>query len=118
MLPVSKIIDGLSQCYGTEQYWKNKILNFQYTDGVKFLWESCDAYWLLIAISSYKRKEPFQVWELNVKEEKGNKSAVLTMKEDSDKPSLVKQEIEYTDFPLDSIRLYLIDGILLLTTEY
>ena len=115
MLSYKEIKDGLSQCIGTERYWKNHLLCFNYTDGVKFLHESCEAYWLLIAISSYHRKEPFQLWELTVNEDK---SATLTMKEDSDKPNIVEQHIAFTDFPLESISLYLIDGILLLPSEY
>lgn len=115
MLSVPQIKSGLAQCIGTEQYWKNDLLSFRYTDGVKFLHESCEAYWLLIAIASYRRKEPFQLWELKVNQ---NKSATLTMKEDTNEPILVKQEIPFTDFPLDDITLYLIDGILLLPSEY
>ena len=114
MLTKQQILNELSQFYGTEQWWKNGILNFTYTDGVKFIHESCEAYWLLIAISSYRRTEPFQVWELKV----NNNNAVLTMKEDSDEPEKVRQEIEFTDFPLDEITFYLIDNVLLLPSEY
>jgi hypothetical protein len=115
MLSVARIKAGLAQCIGTENYWKSNLLSFQYTDGIKFLHESCEAYWLLIAIASHKRKEPFQLWELKVNKDH---SAILTMKEDSEQPDLVKQEIGFTDFPLDEIKLYLIDGVLLLPSEY
>jgi hypothetical protein len=73
------------------------------------------AYWLIDAIASYRRKEPFQVWSLEVAEDK---TAVLQMKEDSDKPSLVRQEIPFTDFPLRKIEFFLIDGVLILPSEY
>ena len=43
---------------------------------------------------------------------------MATMQEDSDQPVLVRQEIEYSDFPLDKIELWLIDGVLLLKSEY
>ena len=115
MLTRQQILNGMAQCHCTENYWKNDLLTFKYTDGVKFLWISCEAYWLLTAISSYGRKEPFQVWELEVNEDK---SALLTMQEDTGEPYLVRQEIEYTDFPLTETKLYLIDGILLLPSEY
>jgi len=106
---------ALAQCYGTEGYYKNTgVLSFMYTDGVKMMWEMCEAYWLLIAISSYRRKEEFQVWTLKVEDN----TAVLTMKEDSDRPDLVSQKIPYTDFPLSEITMFLIDGVLILTTEY
>lgn len=99
---------------GTENYWQH-WLGFNYTDGVKYLVEQGKAYWLLDAIFSYRRKEPFQVWEVKVNEDK---SAVLTMREDTYEPIKVKQEIEYTDFPLAEIKLYLIDNVLLLPSEY
>ncbi len=110
-----EIQKGLAQCYCSEMYYKNKVLKFQYTEGIHYLWNSCDSYWLLITISSHNRKEPFQVWEL---QKFDDNSALLTMKEDSGLPNIVEQKIPYTDFPLDSIKLYLIDGILLLPSEY
>ncbi|MCA9398961.1 MAG: hypothetical protein KC618_04365 [Candidatus Omnitrophica bacterium] len=104
----------LNQFIGTEHYYRH-LLGFNYTDGVKFMAERGKAYWLIDAIASYKRREPFQVWTLKVNDDK---SAVLEMREDSDKPALIKQEIPFTDFPLKFIELFLIDGVLLLTSEY
>jgi hypothetical protein len=114
MLDAVKLQNRLSQCIGTTQYFLHWTKTLKFTDGVKFLADNAGAYWLIDAIASYGRKEPFQLWELKVNDSK----AVLTMKEDTGEPVLVKQEITYTDFPLDEITLYLIDGILLLTSEY
>lgn len=107
----------LRQFTGTENYWRH-WLGFNYTDGVKYLAEKGEAYWLLDAIGSYQpkvRNIPFQLWTLKVKEDK---SAVLEMREDSGQPVKIRQEIPFTDFPLEEIKLYLIDGILLLPSEY
>ena len=104
----------LCQFTGTEHYYKH-WLGINYTDGVKFMAERGKAYWLIDAIASYRRKEPFQVWTLEVAEDK---TAVLRMREDTDKPALVKQEIPFTDFPLRKIEFYLIDGVLILPSEY
>ena len=53
----------------------------------------------------------FQLWELKVKDGTG----VVTCKADSDKKPVVTQKIEFTDFPLDSIEIFVemgsIDGI-------
>jgi hypothetical protein len=116
MLNKADLQNGLSQCIGTTQYFIHWSRTLKYTDGIKFLADNAGggSYWLIDVIASYNRKEPFQLWELKVKDTK----AVLTMKEDRGEPTLVKQEITYTDFPLDEITLYLIDGILLLTSEY
>jgi len=113
MMTKENLQTGLAHCIGTEGYTKH-WLGLMYTDGIKYLVENADCYWLIDAIASYRKKQPFQLWELKVKDGK----AVLTMKEDTNTPVLVKQEIPYTDFPLDEIKLYLIDGILLLTSEY
>jgi len=103
----------LDQFTGTENYWRH-WLGLKFTDGVKYLADKAGAHWLLDAIFSYHRPEPFQVWTLKVKDSQ----AVLTMQEDTGQPEKVKQEIEFTDFPLESIKFYLIDKVLLLPSEY
>lgn len=105
----------LDQFTGTEQYYPHGLTQLVFTDGVKYMAEAGGAFWLIDVVASYKRKEPFQIWELKVNPDK---SCVVTMKEDTDKPILVKQKILHTDFPLDEIKLYAIDGVLLLPSEY
>ncbi len=105
---------------GTENYYHHIIGNFNYTDGVKYLAETAKCYWLLDLVGSYQLdqkigKIPFQLWELKVNKDG---SAIATMKEDSDLPIIVNQQIPYTDFPLDRIKLYFIDNTLLLPSEY
>ena len=105
----------LSQFIGTENYYRHWTGHGVYTDGVKYLAEKAGAYWLIDAVLSYRRREPFQLWTL--KKDDDN-TAVLTMQEDSGEPTKVSQEIPFTDFPLDQIKLYLIDGVILLPSEY
>ena len=102
-------------CCTEKYYFMPTAPWMKYTDGVKYLATNADAYWLLTAIASYQRKEPFQVWRLEVNEDK---TAVLTMREDTGEPVLVEQEIKYTDFPLKEIKLWLINGVLILPSEY
>ena len=123
------IQDALAQCYCTEGYKYNAMFgkNFVYTDGAETLFKMADAYWLMQAIFSYRRKEDFQVWKL--KRVEGNKF-VLTMQEDSGLPNVVEQEIPHSDFPLDEIELWAINDhncngewgevhvVLMLKTEY
>lgn len=106
----------LAQFCGSENYYKHYLNKFVYTDGIRFLAEICEANWLVDAIASYGRNEAFQVWELTVDQE--SKSAVLTMKEDRDAPILVKQEIPYTDFPLEYQKVWIVGNIMMLTSEY
>lgn len=111
------LLSSLANFTGTMQYFRH-WMKFNYTDGVKFLAETGNCFWLLDAIGSYQYKVkniPFQVWTLKVSEDK---TAVLEMREDSNTPVIIKQEIPYTDFPLKEITLFYIDGVLLLTSEY
>lgn len=110
----------LSQFCGTENWtrWSPLFPSFTLTDGAKYLANKAEAYWLMDAIASHQtnskvRKEGFQLWVLKVANGKG----VLTCQADSDKPALVKQEI-FTDFPLNEIKLYFIDGVIMLPSEY
>ena len=100
----------IATAYGSDApYIKHSLnRNLVFTDTINQIRQAADAFWLVDAIASYRRKEVFQVWELKVDLEK--KKAVLTMKEDSDTPELVRQEISHTDFPLDYIKFYVEEG--------
>ena len=108
------IKQDLENFTGTEHYYKHWISKTVYTDGVKYIADKAGAYWLIDAILSYHRTEPFQIWKL----EKTGTKAVLTMQEDSNTSILVKQEIGFTDFPLDEIKFYLQNNVLMLPNEY
>lgn len=100
---------------GTEQY--HKYYKCFLTDGVKAMADKAGAFWLLDIIMSYQVKhgdKPFQVWTLKVKDMVG----LVTMQEDTGEPALVKQKIEYTDFPEGEFKLYCIDRVILLPSEY
>lgn len=107
---------------GSEEIYRH-FLGICYTQGVKYLANKAQAYWLLDAIASHQTKQllsqpalrDFQLWQLTVS---SDKSAVLICQEDSDTEPVVKQEIEYTDFPLGFVKLYLIQKVLLLPSEY
>ncbi len=130
---------NLQQFCGSEQYYKH-WLGILYTDGIKYLAENAQCFWLLDAIASHqprvRRKHSlteFQLWFLHV----GNKhefikprslrggtpspnAAVLTCWEDSPTPEtkpVIIQQIPFTDFPLPEIKLYLQDKVLLLPEE-
>ena len=107
---------------GTENIYQHS-LGICYTDGVKYLATKGEAFWLLDAIASHQTQQilsqpelqEFQIWELTVAEDK---SAVLTCRADTNTEPVVRQEIEYTDFPLKSLKLYLEEKVLLLPSEY
>lgn len=115
-----EILDIINQAHGSDAYHKfSPFPGFPVaTDGVVALAEAAGCFWLLDIIGSYqtdKRLDPgFQVWKLEVNRE--NSSAVARGFNDTE--LIITQEIPYTDFPLDEVKLYLMDGIILLPSEY
>lgn len=108
--------DALRHFTGTMAYtrWSPLFPNICLTDGTKYIADNGGnggAYWLMDAIASYQpellqneQTRYFQLWTLKVDLEKS--SAVLTCQQDSDEEPEVTQEIEYTDFDLPEINLY------------
>jgi hypothetical protein len=126
-ITAAELESGLTQFYGTESYHKFSILfkNLVLTDGTKYLAEKADALWLMDIIGSYQPKclkdpmlRDFQLWTLKVEESK----AVVTCERDNNNVAF-KQNIPYTNFPLNSIKLYVMPlsattYVIMLPTEY
>jgi hypothetical protein len=118
------IREELKMFRGTEEYHKHLFPGKSpiiLTDGCKYIRDVCKAYWLFDAILSYQcnkilRDIKFQVWEL--KRLKIDLSWQLTCREDTGKKPLIRQSIEFSDFPLDYIKIWVIDKIALLPSEY
>jgi len=113
---------NLDQFIGTENYYKHST-GVEYTDGIKYLADKTNCYWFIDIIASYQqqyRDLPFQIWTLQLYEA-GRVNlfdAFVTMKEDSNKPVRVSQNIVHTDFPLKKIEVYCINGVILLKSEH
>lgn len=109
---------GSSQFF---QHWLSRA--YIYTEGVQYL-DANGAGWLIDAVFSHQtnrkvRACDFQVWKLDVNEDS---TCVLTCEDDNGNV-LVKQEIEYTDFPMRSFKLWCLhnelNGLtLMLPSEY
>lgn len=116
---VSELETNLEQFCGTEQYYKCDLFsNLNVTDGVQYLREKANCYWLTDIISSYSRElrnHSFQVWTLKLNKT-GNGAKVECT--DGNGKRLIVQRISYTDFPLKEIELYCSDGVILLPSEY
>lgn len=112
----------LNQFTGTLNYYRHWTSRFVYTDGVSYLANKGQAHWLLDAIASHQTRKllsdpmlkEIQFWTLEVHQDK---SAVLRCLRSTDNVALT-QKIGFTDFPLNSIKLYLTQGVLMLPSEY
>ncbi|TDE08717.1 hypothetical protein E0F88_32225 [Dyadobacter psychrotolerans] len=111
----------LAEFTGTEQWYRHPIVKSTlYTDGIKYVAETAGAYWLIDEIAFQQthplvKNEEFQVWTLNVDLEQSK--AVLTCDDGNDRIIYTKQ-ISYTDFPLEEIKIYVTDNVILLPSEY
>ena len=116
----------LSGFTGTESYYRNSFTAMQHTDGIQYLAQNAQCFWLIDAIGSYYRTHikpneelnSFCIWELTID---GTK-ATLVCKADSDTEPVITQEIEYTDFAeqcdINPLKLYQKYGVLLLPSEH
>jgi len=115
-----EILEILNNAHSSEAY--HKYSSFEHypvvTDGVIAIAEAAGCYWLLDIIGSYQtdeRLDPnFQVWKLAVNQD--DKTAVVNGYNDA--TLIITQDIAFTDFPLDELKLFLMDGIILLPSEY
>jgi hypothetical protein len=126
---------ALAHFTGSTRVYRHCLRFLHYTEGVDYLAEQAQAFWLIDAIASYQpqlKKDPmlaeFQVWLLLRPGQEdipwiaveGN-GAVLTCWPDTpteDAPPAVRQDIPLSDFPLTDIRLYVSNGTLYLPSEH
>lgn len=110
-----EILELLPGFYGTTQYYKYYSLFL--TDGVQFLAEAGRCYWLIDILWSIQRKmadHGLVICTLKVNE---NRSAQFIAIGDGD-AVVHEQAIAYTDFPLDEIKLYVANDVVMLPSEY
>ena len=107
---------------GSENWYRHSLFSkFLYTDGVQYVAEQGEAYWLLDKIFICQhcvqslRDEPFIVWDF-ILDEQGNGATLLCT--DGNDTKLYSERILYTDFPLKKIRFYFQNDVLHLPSEY
>jgi len=120
---------ALDQFSGTEGYHRLSPLHGRLvaTDGVKYLCEQAECYWLLDAIASWQHKalrdpklREMQFWTLQVNDDR---TAILTVARDAGDIAF-HQDIEFTDFPLPEVKIWVGPGgpsdtfVAMLPSEY
>lgn len=112
----------LSQFTGSETFYRHGLMrNVVYTEGVQYLAERASAYWLIDKVATLQmepkvRAEAFQAWKLDVT------GSTATLACDDGNGNIVYSErIDYTDFPLDTVSLWAVQGehrTIMLPSEY
>jgi len=115
MKTAAEINDGLAQCYGTEAYHRVSALHGRLviTDGVLWLAEASECFWLIDIIASYQplcmkdaMLRDIQFWTLTVADDKTAK--IICERASGD--VVIAQKIPFTDFPLSEIKIFVQAG--------
>lgn len=107
------------QCIAAEAYYRHPLFKRTFTSGVKEAADQLSCYWFIDLVLSHQLRaavsnQPFQVWKLE--RVKGNRfKATCT---DGNDNYITHQNIPFSDFEDDTFTLWLVDGILLLPSEY
>ena len=122
---VSEIKKGLQHFSGTEKLYKIPLTGTRFTDGINYLAEVAECFWLFTDTSiigkSLMQKSYFISIDFKRLSEEERKlldcEATITYG-DGNGNVLERHKYKETDFPLDELRLYFIDNTLLLPSEY
>ena len=110
----------LAQFIGTTGYYRISRRHLL-TDGTKYLAEEAECFWMMDAIASHLSEIGTKDWFVVVQVKVTDGRAVMAYQDGNDKEH-ARQEIPYTDFPMDSITLYACwdqeNWVIMLPSEY
>jgi hypothetical protein len=110
----------LNQFIGTEKYYRISRRHLL-TDGTKYLAEEAECFWMMDAIASHLCEIGTEDWFVSVRVQVTAGRAVMIYEDGNDREH-ARQEIPYTDFPLNSIALYACwdqeNWVIMLPSEY
>lgn len=120
----SELLSELRGFSGGGGYTKTGFPPVLITDGVEYLCEKAQSWWLVDAIASHQTSrrvaaQEFQVWHLKL----NGSGGALLYADNGDGKKIASQQIPYTDFPLPAIKLYCVRNpgqrpIVMLPNEY
>ena len=128
----TKILNELNNFNGTEQYHRASYLyDLNLTDGIQFLREKLNCYWLIDIVGSIQHKakiidnQSFIIHRIKVNEDKSfifksyrDYDSNKTEQENDTEYLLYEQAEQYTEFKLNEFEFYQIGNVLLLKSEY
>jgi len=122
---VNEIIEGLQHFHGTEMFYQIPLLRTRFTDGLKYLSEVAECFWLItdtsvIAKSLINKSEFVTIDFRRLSKEKQDYSGYEAeiIYTDGNDNILEKHGYRVTDFPLDELRLFFVNNTLMLPSEY
>ncbi|WP_370176371.1 DUF6876 family protein [Leeuwenhoekiella palythoae] len=122
---VNEIEQNLRHFTGTEMFYQIPLLKTRFTDGLKYLAEVAECFWLItdtsvIAKSLMNRSEFITIDFKRLPEEKqdytGYEAEIIYS--DGNDNVLETHRYNATDFPLDELRMFFVNDTLMLPSEY
>lgn len=120
-----EIKEGLQHFHGTEMFYQIPLLRTRFTDGLKYLSEVAECFWLItdtsvIAKSLMNRSEFITIDFKRLSKERQGVSdyEAEIIYSDGNDTILEKHGYSVTDFPLDELRLFFVNNTLMLPSEY
>lgn len=122
---VNEIKNALQHFNGTEMFYSMPIAKSKFTDGLKYLTEVAQCFWLItdacVIGNSLKDKSYFITIDfkrLPEEEQHQQQCEAVIIYSDGNDNILKTQKYVSTDFPLDKLRLFYVDNTLMLPSEY
>ena len=110
----------LKQFIGTTRYYRISRRHLL-TEGTKYLAEEAECFWMMDAIASHVSEIGTDDWFIQVRVQVLSKQVTMIY-DDGNGKELARQEIPYTDFPMEAVSLYACwDGehwVIMLQSEY
>ena len=117
--------NDLAAFNGTERFYKIPLLGTVFTDGIQYLAEKANCFWLVtdasVIAKSLMNRSPFVTVDLKKlspeKKEALGYEAIIEYS-DGNNTILETQKYHLTDFPFERIRLFFTNNTLMLPSEY
>ena len=119
------ITENLQHFHGSEVLYRIPLIRTLYTEGIQYLAQAADCFWLVTDCSVIGRSLmgkssfisiDFKMHDEREKEETGYAASITYG--DGNGSVFEVQRYHVTDFPLEKLRLYFVNGTLLLPSEY
>lgn len=119
------LLRELPQFHGSEELYRIPLIGTCFTQGIKYLAESVDCFWLVTDASviakslsnrSYFITVDFKRLNASEKMEQGYEASLEYG--DGNGNVLERQFYHATDFPLEKLRLFFVNNTLMLPSEY
>lgn len=121
----TELRQNLKRFTGSPHIFKVSLLNTGYTEGIQYLAQQANCYWLITDVSTIGKRLMKKSYFVGInyiylseeEQRQTGYTAKVTYGHGNGK-TFFTQGYEWTDFPLKSLKLFYIDDILLLPGEY